>query len=159
MDSESSERNCRGQNSSPRRVVFIIGKLLKLRCLKWDCIAHLNICNTSYGQKKGRESKWQFDSRPLKVRNRPNSLTSRQRATYHWKDLDKGYKFALDLIEIAGLHRKLCALKVVGVHVLEFRNSHLGVPGQKAIWMWPPWRGTEYIIRGKVVASLKFGPC
>jgi hypothetical protein len=28
------------------------------------------IHNTSYGQKKGRESKCQFDSQPLKVRNR-----------------------------------------------------------------------------------------
>jgi hypothetical protein len=24
---------------------------------------------------------------------------------------------------------------------------------RKAIWMWAPWRGTEYTIRGKVVAS------
>jgi len=32
---------------------YIIGKLLKHKCLKWACIAHLNISNTSYGQKKG----------------------------------------------------------------------------------------------------------
>jgi hypothetical protein len=29
---------------------------------------------------------------------------------------------------------------------------------KKAIWMLAPWRGTEYTIRGKVVASPKFGP-
>ncbi len=29
---------------------------------------------------------------------------------------------------------------------------------KKAIWMWPPWKGVEYIIKGKVVASPKFGP-
>jgi len=34
----------------------------------------------------------------------------------------------------------------------------VGVPGQKAIWMWAPWRGAEYTIRGKVVASPKSGP-
>jgi hypothetical protein len=34
--------------------------------------------------------------------------------------------------------------------------SHLGVLGQKAIWMWPSWRGTKYTIRGKVVVSSKF---
>jgi len=34
----------------------------------------------------------------------------------------------------------------------------LGVSGQKAIWMWAPWRGAEYTIRGKVVASPKSGP-
>jgi hypothetical protein len=39
----------------------------------------------------------------------------------------------------------------------EFRDSLLGVPGQKAIWMWPLWRGTKYTIRGKVVASPKLG--
>jgi hypothetical protein len=40
---------------------------------------------------------------------------------------------------------------------LEFRGSHLGVPGQKAIWMWPPWRTAEYTIWEKVVASPKSG--
>jgi hypothetical protein len=40
----------------------------------------------------------------------------------------------------------------------EFRDSHLGVLGQKTIWMWPPWRGAEYTIRGTVVDSPKFEP-
>jgi len=31
---------------------------------------HLDISNISYGQKKGRESNYQFDSQPLKVGNR-----------------------------------------------------------------------------------------
>jgi hypothetical protein len=35
-------------------------------------MSHSNICSTSYGQNKGQESNWQFDSRPLKVRNRPD---------------------------------------------------------------------------------------
>jgi len=34
----------------------------------------------------------------------------------------------------------------------------LGVPGQNAIWMWALWRGIEYTIRGKVVASPKSRP-
>jgi hypothetical protein len=38
-----------------------------------------------------------------------------------------------------------------------FRDSHLGVPRQKTIWMWALWKGAEYIIRGKVVASPKSG--
>ncbi|CAK9195083.1 unnamed protein product [Sphagnum troendelagicum] len=41
------------------------------RYRKWPRIGHLDICHPSYGQKKGRESNWQFDSRPLKVGNRP----------------------------------------------------------------------------------------
>jgi hypothetical protein len=71
---KSLERNCKGQNPLAWRIIYIIGNLLKRRCLKWACIAHLDIWNTSYDQKKGRESNWQFDSWPLKVRNRPNFL-------------------------------------------------------------------------------------
>jgi hypothetical protein len=41
--------------------------------------------------------------------------------------------------------------------LLEFWDSHLGVLGQNAIWMWPPWRVVEYTIWGKVVASPKSG--
>jgi hypothetical protein len=87
---ESSERNCKGQNSFPCRVLYIIRNILKHTCLKWACIAHLDIWNTSYGQKKGWESNWQFDSWPLKVGNRPDFLACRQRATYRWKALKKG---------------------------------------------------------------------
>jgi hypothetical protein len=39
----------------------------------------------------------------------------------------------------------------------EFRDSHLGVPRQNAIWMWASWRGIEYTLRGKVVASPTLG--
>jgi hypothetical protein len=42
--------------------------------------------------------------------------------------------------------------------LLEFRDSHLGVLRQKAIWMWPSWRAAEYTIWGKVVASPESGP-
>jgi len=34
-------------------VLYIIEKLLERKCPKWACIAHLDILNTSYGQKKG----------------------------------------------------------------------------------------------------------
>jgi hypothetical protein len=44
--------------------------------------------------------------------------------------------------------------KVVGIRILGI----LGIPGQNAIWMWPPWKGIEYTIRGKVVASPKSMP-
>jgi hypothetical protein len=54
---ESSERNCRGQNSLPWRVLYIIGKILKSRCPKWPRMSHLDVCSPSYEQKKGRESK------------------------------------------------------------------------------------------------------
>ncbi len=87
---KSLECDCRGQNPLPWRIFYINGNLLKCRCLKWACIAHLDIWNISNVQKKGRESNWQLDSRPLKVKNQSNFLVFRQRVTYHWKDFDKG---------------------------------------------------------------------
>jgi hypothetical protein len=111
-DSRIFKNDCRGQNPFDWRVPYIIGNILEHRCLKWACMTHLDIWNTSYGQKKGWESSWQFDSRPLKVGNRLDSLAFKWRETYHWKALDKGYNFALDHISIGGLHKKLCAAKV-----------------------------------------------
>jgi hypothetical protein len=115
MDSQILEHNFRGQNPLPWKVLYIIENLLKRKCIKWAHITHLDIWNTSYGQKKGRESNWQFDSQPLKVKNRPDFFTFRQHVTYHWKALDEAYNFASYLIIIQGLHVKLCASKVAGV--------------------------------------------
>jgi len=76
-DLESSETpKClefdnKGQNTSDCGVFGVIGKVLKCKCPKWPCIGHLDICSPSYGQKKGQESNWQFDSRPQKVVNQP----------------------------------------------------------------------------------------
>jgi len=113
-------------------VLYMNGKLLECRYLKWARIAHLDIWNTNYGQKKGRESNCQFDSRPLKVENRPDSRACRRRATYHWKALDKGYNFALDFITIRGLHAKLWRPKVAGVPTLVILGLPLGSLGTKS---------------------------
>ncbi len=58
------------------------------------------IYKTSNGQKKGRESKCQFDSQSLKVKNHPKLRTCKRCATYCWKTLNKGYKFVLNIISI-----------------------------------------------------------
>ncbi len=62
---------------------------MKCRCRKWACMSHLDICNTSYDPKKGRESNWQFDSEPLKVGNRPDPGACRRSTTHHWKAFDE----------------------------------------------------------------------
>ncbi len=59
---ECSKSNYRGKNLMDWRVLYTIEKLLKRRCLKRARVTHLDIWNTSYGQKKVRESNWQFDS-------------------------------------------------------------------------------------------------
>jgi hypothetical protein len=131
VDSRIFIERFRGQNSMDCGVLYIIEKILERRCLKWSRIAHLDIWNTSYGQKKGRESNWQFDSWPLKVGNRPDLRAWRWRATYRWKALDKGYNFASDLTSIRGLHAKLWRPKVAGVPTLAISGLPLGSPGTK----------------------------
>jgi hypothetical protein len=111
-----------------RSVLYIIEKLLERRCLKWAHMAHLDLWNTSYGQKKGRESNCQFDSRPLKVENRPDLLSYRGRATYRWKALDESYNFASDRIAIQGLLAKLWGSKVAKVPFGAISGLPLGSP-------------------------------
>jgi hypothetical protein len=43
------ESDCKGQNIFHWGVFYIIGKLLKCKCLKWACMTHLYIWNISYG--------------------------------------------------------------------------------------------------------------
>jgi hypothetical protein len=88
---------------------------LKCRCPKWPRMSHLDICSSSYGQKKGRESKWQFDSRPLKVGNRPDPDVKWGSATWRWKALEESYKIGSDLVPIKGWGEKLWWPKVPGV--------------------------------------------
>jgi hypothetical protein len=102
------------------------------KCLKWAHIAHLDIWNTSYGQKKGQESNFQFDSRPLKVGNRPDLLSCRGRATCRWKALDESYNFALHRIVIRGLLAKLWGSKVARVPFGAISGLPLGSLGKNS---------------------------
>jgi hypothetical protein len=129
---KTSKFDCRGQNTSNLGVLYIIGKVLKCKCRKWPRMSHLDICSTSYGKKKGQESNWQFDSRPLKVRNRPNLDVCRWSATHHWKALEESYKFTLDLILVGDLSKKLWLLKVPGVQTETVSRLLLGSLGTKS---------------------------
>jgi hypothetical protein len=113
-------------------ILYIIGKLLKRKCLKWARIAHLDIWNTSYGQKKVRESNCQFDSWSQKVKNWPDLLSCRGRATYRWKSLDQSYNFAWDCIAIRGLLAKLWGSKVSGVPFGAISGFPLKNPGKNS---------------------------
>jgi hypothetical protein len=128
---KNSEFNCKGQNTFPWGVLYIVGKVLKHRCWKWPCMSHLNIFNTSYVQNKGQESNWQFDSRPLKVGNQPDPGVCKWSATHCWKALKESYKFSLDLIPIGGLSKELWVAKVTGVQTGTISGLLLGSPGKK----------------------------
>jgi hypothetical protein len=102
--------------------------------------------------KEGSKVNWLFDSRPLKVGNRPNFFAFKWCATYCWKALDKAYNFALAFISIGGFQAKLWAPKLQESQLWEW------LPRQNDIWVLVPWPGIKYTIRGKVVASPEFGP-
>jgi hypothetical protein len=141
MDFRIFRERLQGSKPSNWRIPYIIGKILECRCLKWVHMTHLDIWNTSYGQKKGQKSNCQMDFRFPYV----------QMAC-------EGYNFASNLISMGSMHTKLRAIKVVEVLILGIQDSHLGIPRQNATWMLIPWLVTEYTIRGKVVASPKLGP-
>ncbi len=130
-NSRKLRRWLQGSNTSHLGVLYTIGKVLKFTCPKWPCMSHLDICSPSYGRKKGRQSNWQFDSRPLKVGNRPESDISRGNATWRWKDLKESYKFGSDLVPIEGHGKKLWSLKVSGVQTGIVSGLHFGSPGKK----------------------------
>ncbi len=129
---ECLEFDSKAQNTSHWGVLGVIEKVLKRRYRKWPRIGHLDICSSSYGQKKGRESNWQFDSWPLKVGNRPLPDLRIESAIRRWKDLDKGYKFGSDLVAIRLRSRELWAPKVPGLHPGQFRDN-FGTP------TWESW--------------------
>jgi len=96
-------------------VLGVIEKVLKRRYRKWPRIGHSDIYSPSYGQKKGRESNWQFDSRPLKVGNRPLPDVRIESATRRWKALDESYNFDSGLVPIRVRGEELWLFKVLGV--------------------------------------------
>jgi hypothetical protein len=128
---KNSELDCRGWNTSHWGVLNINEKFLKHRCPKWPRVSHLNICSPSYGQKKGRESNWQFDSQPQKVGNQPDSNVQWGSATRCWKVLEESYKIGSDLVPIGGRGEKLWWPKVLGVQTGTVLGLHLGSPGTK----------------------------
>ncbi len=55
---ECLEFDNKGQNTSHWGVLGVIAKVLKRRYRKWPRIGHLDICNSSYGQKKRHLLVW-----------------------------------------------------------------------------------------------------
>jgi len=104
---ECVEFDSKAQNTLHWGDLGVIEKVLKCRYRKWPRIGHLDICSPSYGQKKGRKSNWQFDSRPLKVGNRHLPDLRIESATWRSKEIDEGYNFGLDLVAIRPGNREL----------------------------------------------------
>ncbi len=139
---ECSEFDSKAQNTSHWGVLGVIEKVLKRRYWKWPRIGHLNICRPSYGQKKGRESNWQFDSRPLKsridifptselrVRYVVGKMTTRATSLVQTSSRSD---FAVGSYELPKSRES--TRDSFGTISGQFRDSNLGVPGKRAIWM------------------------
>jgi hypothetical protein len=131
---ECSELDIKGQNTSHWGVLGVVGKILKRRYRKCPRIGNSDIFSPSYGQKKGRESNWQFDSRPLKFGNRCLLDIRSERATWRWKDLDEGYNFgSRDPSRQSRVMAVQSSGSPVGIISGQFRDSisglHFGSPG------------------------------
>ncbi len=127
-----SEFDCRGRNTLHWGVFYIIGKLSKCKCRKWAHMGHLDICSTRYGKKKGHKSNWQFDSRPLKIKNWPDPGVCKGSSIHYWKAFKESYKFALDLIPIGGWSKELWPRKVPRVQTETSSGLFLGSPRTKS---------------------------
>jgi hypothetical protein len=156
---ESSERDCRGQNSSPWGVLYIIGKLLKCRCLKLGS-------HGSFGHLKHKL--WAKERPRVKLpvwlpttKSRESTRFTWLQMTCHiplessWQELQLCFRLHFD----PRSDRKVMGLQSPGSP----RWRDFGTPTResrerKAIWMQAPWRVTKNTIRGKVVASPKSGP-
>ncbi len=138
------------------KIPYTIKKILRRRCLKWACMIHLNNYNISCGQKKGWESKYQFDFRPLKVGNRPELHVYRWHATYCWKFVNESYNFTFDLASIGSLHKKLWAsnkaiVSIMGISRLPTWESQ----DKMTFGCYPRGQSQKILWGGKVVASPK----
>jgi len=136
VDSRNFRERFEGSKFNGLWIFYIIGKLLERRCLNGLALLIQTSKIQVMGQKKGRESNCQFDSRPEKVGNRPDLFVCKQRATYRWKALDESYNFASDRTSIQAFLAKLWGSKVPGVPAGGIsglpRKSPAGVPGEKS---------------------------
>jgi hypothetical protein len=140
---ESSKGDFRGQNPLDWRVIYIMGNLLKQRCLKWARMTHWTSETQVMAKKKVGSQNGQFDSQPLKVENWPDFLVCRWHATYRWKAFKEDYNFASHLSSIRGLHIKLWGPKVARVPTLEILGLPFGSPRTKCHLDVGLWRGTQ----------------
>jgi hypothetical protein len=115
-------------------------------------MCHLDICSPSYGQKKGQESNWQFDSRPLKVGNRLVPDVHFKSATWVGKISSRATSLVQTSSRSEVRARSYEVPKSWESKPGQFRDSTLGVPGKRAIRMPLPWANAENIIGSMVVA-------
>jgi len=138
------ELDCRGQNTSPWGVFYIVGKALKLRCRKWARMNHSDICSTSYGQRRAGSQTGNLTPNHKKsginptpvcvdgVRHTIGKLLRRATSSLETSSQSEVWARSYELPK--SRESKLG----------QFRDSSLGVPGIKAIWMQVPRSNAEW---------------
>jgi len=113
-------------------VLYIIGKLLKRRCLKWACIAHLE--SETQVMAKRRAGNQTASLTPDHKRSGIDLFPMSDSGVRHGigKALDENYNFALDRIAIGGLLAKLWGSKVPRVPFSTILRLPLGSPGKNS---------------------------
>jgi hypothetical protein len=142
---ECLEFDNKAQNTSHWSVLGVIGKVLKRKYRKWPRIGHLDICSPSYGQKKGWESNWQFDSRPPNWECDMSLKRSRQGLQVWFRPRCK------QTLQSGVMNSQSPGTPPETISG-QFQDSNLGIPGKSDIRAWVPRRVTEYTIGSKVVA-------
>jgi hypothetical protein len=132
---KNSGLDFRGQISLHSSVLYVIEKVLKCTCPKWPCMSQLNIFSPSYGQKKGQESNWQFNSRPLKVGNQPLLDVCSRSATWRWKLSTRATTLVQTSSRSEPRARSYECPKSRESKPGQFPDSTLGVLGKRAIRM------------------------
>jgi hypothetical protein len=155
---ESLEFDCKGQQTSHWGVIYIIRKLLKCRCPKWVRMTHLDIWNTSYGQKKRSGIKltiWLPITESRESTQFPcvqvawdMSLESSRRGLQLWFRPHPNRRFAPEVM----------VRKVVGLPGLMILELSFGSPGTKNQLDATPAEWCRVYYMGKVVASPESGP-
>jgi hypothetical protein len=98
--------------------------------ISWESYQSVDVKNGSHGP--FGHLNWQFDSRPLKIGNRPNLDVCRWNVIHRWKALKESYKFVLNLIPIGGSSKELWPRKVPGVQIETISGILLGSLGTKS---------------------------
>ncbi len=150
---ECLEFDSKAQNTSHWGVLGVIGKVSKRRYRKWPRIGHLDICSSSYGQKKGWKSVWLPTT---KSRESTRSRRALGECDTSFEKSQQGLQYWFRPRPNPRSGRGVMVVQSPGsptrTHSRQLQDSISGLPGKSDIRMPLPRANAEYTIGNKVVA-------
>jgi len=148
---EISENDLRGQNSMACSVLYIIGKLLKRRCLKWARISHLEF--ETQVMAKRRAGSQIANLTPNQKKSGIDSIYLAADNVWHIVEnlLTRATTFLQTAPRSEVCSQSYGAPKSRESPLAGFQDSHAGVPREKSHLDVGPVkrRGPKYTIRGR----------